>query len=251
MPGKSVFASALAVVLLTLPRSSQGAVPLLGAGYSGPAGAVLYDVNPTTGAVGNPRPTGINYLVGIAFSTGNLYGLSASAAASNPNSLYTINQATGQAQWVGTTGLFNISEGDLATDPTTGVLYGLYDVQTGARKLFALNANTAAATVLPGSLPGDPSAMAFDSSGMLFVLDTSLQRLLTVNKTTGATLTDIGLSASLGATAGMAFDPATGVLYVSDGESGGTNRLYTLNTVTGVLGDVGPTGLANGRSHRA
>ena len=80
------------------------------------------------------------------------------------------------------------------------------------------------------------------------MLDTSLQRLLTVNKTTGAALTNIALSAALGATAGMSFDPASGLLYVADGESGGTNHLYTLNTTNGILTDVGPTGATSGMS---
>ncbi len=243
--GKSIRVVTMSVLVLGLVRTSTG-TPLLGSGFSGPSGAVLYDVDPFSGSAGNPRSTGIDNLVGIALSNGTLYGLNNSAAATDANSLFVINRATGQSQQIGATGLANISEGDLASDPTTGVLYGMYDVQAGARKLFTMNTSTAAATPLPSSLAGDPSAMAFNTSGTLFVLDTGLQRLVTVNKTTGATLSSVALSAALGATAGMSFDPASGALYVADGESGGTDRLYTLNTTTGVLSEIGSTGLANG-----
>ncbi len=147
---------------------------------------------------------------------------------------------------VGSTGLDNISEGDLAFDRTTGSLYGMYHLAGGQRKLFTVDAATGAATALPNSLAGDPSAMTFDGTGNLYVIDTALAKLHTVNKTTGATLTTLSLSRSLGAVAGMAVDPATGIFYVADGDSGGTDHLYTLDPTTGLLTDIGPTGLANG-----
>src|SRR5207253_8229073 len=61
MPGKSFLLTAVMPVLaLCGVRTALAATPLLGAGFSGPSGAILYDVNPLTGAASNPRPTGIN-----------------------------------------------------------------------------------------------------------------------------------------------------------------------------------------------
>ena len=229
-----------------VPRAAANV--LVGVTFSG-ANSVLYSLNPATGAASDPRTTGTNHLVGIAYSSGGtLYGLTNSTASSNPNSLLTVNAQTGATQVVGSTGLSGVVEGDLGFDSTSGTLYGMYELQAGQRKLFTMNTATGAATLLPNSLAGDPSAMAFDVSGTLFVVDTSLQLLSTVNKTTGATLSSIALSTALGAAAGMAFDPTSGLLYVTDGESGGTNRLYTLNTTNGVLTDIGASGVTNGLS---
>lgn len=223
------------------------ATPLLGSGFAGDQGAVLYDLDPLTGQAGNPRPTGISNLVGIACSpAADLYGLTNSVAANHPGSLFRIDRATGAAQFVGTTGLSGITEGDLAFDPTTSSLYGIWNLDEGRRQLFTLDTDTGAATALPGSLIGDPSGMAFDSSSTLYVLDTSLQKLLTVEKTSGAVVDSTDLSVPLGSTAGMDVDPATGVFYVADGLSGGTDRLYTLDTTTGVLTEVGPLGVDTG-----
>ncbi len=232
--------------LITLEEAQ--AVPLIGNTLgAGGQNAFLYDVDPFTGAASNPRSTGTTYLVGIAFSAqAGLYGLTSSAAFAHPGSLYRINPATGEAQWVGATGLTGIIEGDLSFDPTTGELYGLYNLSSNQRQLFTVDPTTGEATLLLQLLPGDPSAMAFDSTGQLYVLDTSLQQLLMVNKQTGAVVSMINLSNALGTIAGMAFEPTTDELYVVDGDSGGTNRLYKLARSTGQLTVVGETKLVKG-----
>jgi hypothetical protein len=223
------------------------ATPLVGTSFSGVDGAVLYDIDLSTGAASNPRSTGAPQLVGIAFSAGlQLFGLSNSAAPTNPGSLFEIDLGTGAAQLVGATGLDSIIEGDLAFDPTSGALYGIYHLDVAQRKLFTIDTGTGAATPLPGSLSGDPSAMAFDAAGTLYAIDTSLDELLTVDKATGNPLSYTSLNVDLGAVAGMDFDPATGTLYVADGESGGTDTLYTVNTTTGDLTAVGSLGLEAG-----
>lgn len=220
---------------------------MYGVSFASTEGSILYQVDPQSGLASNPRPTGLDHVVGIAFgSDGTLYGLTNATTPTHPNTLVRINSTTGSAQVVGSTGLSDIVEGDLAFDRTTGSLYGMYHLTGGQRKLFTVNASTGAATALPDSLAGDPSAMAFDAAGNLYVIDTALAKLHTVNKATGATLTTLSLSRSLGAVAGMAVDPATGVFYVADGDSGGTDHLYTLDPTTGLLTDIGPTGLANG-----
>lgn len=241
----AVAAGTVALVLALVPCVQ--AAPLYGTSFGGVGGAILYAVNPGSGAASNPRPISIDFLVGIEVgASGVIYGLSNSAA-DVPNALFTINPATGAAQLVGPTGLAGVAEGDLAFDPISGELYGCYNLLgTGQRQLFTINLGTAVATPRPISLAGDPSGLAFGLDGTLYAIDTNLQQLLTVDKTTGQTLTIKSLSRPLGSTVGMDTDPATGILYVADGESSGTDKLYSLDPGTGTLTEIGPTGLANG-----
>jgi hypothetical protein len=82
---------------------------------------IFYDVNATTGAATNVRPTGISNLIGIAFGPGGvLYGLATTAAGQNV-SLYTINPTSGASSLVGTSApaAFNdaYGEGDIGYNP--------------------------------------------------------------------------------------------------------------------------------------
>jgi subtilisin-like proprotein convertase family protein len=224
-------------------RFSQGG--LLGIDWSA---ATIYDVDPTTGAVSNPRPTDLEDTVGIAFAADHtLYTLTASTASSYPNSLFKLDRVTGAATLVGPTGLGQIAEADLDFDPTTGILYGVQNIlPVGQRQLFTIDASTGRATVVGSIGTADYSAMAFDVRGNLYVLNTTSNVLLRVNKSTAATISSTPLSRNLGFVAGMDFDPATGTLYVVDGGSGGTDALYTLDPDTGVLTPMGGTRLASG-----
>jgi DNA-binding beta-propeller fold protein YncE len=171
------------------------------------------------------------------------------AGTPNPDALFSINPTTGVSVLVGATGLSNIFEGDLAFDPTSNVLYGIQNVPSaGVRDLFRINTTTGAATVIGDMMQpaSDLSAMAFDASGNLFVIDTQNKLLLSVNKSTAAVTHSQLMNVQLGDTAGMAFSPSTGTAYVADGGTSGTNALYTLNTTTGALTLVGATGAANG-----
>jgi hypothetical protein len=234
-------------LVLLLGASQTLATPLLGITFGTNQSAVLYDVDSVTGAAGNPRPTTIGHVAGIAWSpTGSLYALTNSTASQYPNSLMRLDPATGASQLIGPTGLAGIVEGDLTRDPTTGQLYGCYNLATGKRQLFTVNSQTGAATTIPGSLSGDPSALAFSPDGTLYGIDTSLSELLTIDKTSGTIQNYRPLGVALGSTAGMAVDPLTGVFYIADGESNGTDKLYTLNPATGVLTVVGPLGVTDG-----
>lgn len=234
------------VVLMLGALPAAQATPLFGLTAGSLSTPTLYDVDPATGAATNPRSTGLDRAVGIAFSgDGTLYGLT-NAAASNPNALYTIDAVTGAGQFVGITGLSNIIEGDLAFDPIGDLLYGLYELDGASRRLFTLDRGTGTAVPLPGTLPGDPSAMAFAPDGTLYVIDTTLQTLMTVDKTTGLSTGSVALNVTLGSAAGMTVDPDSGTFYVADGESDGTDKLYTLDVVTGQLTEIGSTGVSEG-----
>jgi DNA-binding beta-propeller fold protein YncE len=240
-----VYLFSASIVLLF--ASQTVATPLYGVSFGSSQDAMLYDVDAMTGVASNPRPVGLGHVVGIAWSpAGTLYGLTNGTAPQHPNSLVSIDPATGATQVIGSTGLTTIVEGDLARDPTTGQLYGCYNLDAGGRQLFTLNLQTGAAAPIPGSLSGDPSALAFGLDGTLYGIDTGLGELLTIDKVTGVMLSHKALSTGLGSTAGMAVDPYTGVFYVADGESGGTDTLYTLNPTMGVLTAVGPLGVADG-----
>ena len=240
----------LAVVFWSCPAC---ATPLLGCG----ADAILYDVDPATGQASNPRDTGLEHLTGIDFSAdGVLYGHSASwIAPYGSRVMFRIDPVTGAS--TGVQGFQTAyGEGDVGFDPTTGILYltTSYSIMPDGSPgwadddhLIHLDLSTnlyANAGYLPGHL--DVSGLAFDASGRLFLLDTYGERLLSVDPSDAHILHSVPLSAALGTVAGMDFDPATGVLYVADGCDGGTDMLYTLDTDTGVLTPIGPTGLEGG-----
>jgi DNA-binding beta-propeller fold protein YncE len=233
------------VLFLSTVSPAQGGL-LLGNNAAG----TLYNIDANTGLASNPRATGLNSLVGIAFSPGGtLYGLTTFAGTPTANALFTIDPMTGTSNLVGTTGLAHVFEGDLGFDPTSGILYGLQDVPSaGVRDLFTINTNTGLAAVIGNvnAPASDLSALAFDSSGNLFVIDTANSLLMHLNKSNAGILTTVSLNTSLGETAGSAFDPLTGTLFVADGGTGGTKKLYTLDTGTGILTQVGGTSTPDG-----
>ncbi|MCU1261847.1 MAG: hypothetical protein JWO80_4732 [Bryobacterales bacterium] len=220
---------------------------------------VLYRVNTATGqAMGSGLLLqGASGVVGITFSQdGTLYGLTASDG-STRNAFYRIDPVASTAALIGPTGLSNIAKGDIAFDPVTHTLYGVGEIPSpGITDLFTIDLTTGHATIIgpvdTGRFGGGLAALAFDPLGNLFILNTTvpadginLSRLLKVNKATGAVINTLDLTgAHLGYSAGLAFDPATGTAYIADGNFRGTNTLYTLNTSTGVLSAVGPTGTA-------
>ena len=221
----------------------------------------LYQVNTATGQVIGAGSGGLlqgaSAIFGIAFSQdGTLYGLTGSDGFNTRNALYRIDPATSSATLVGPTGLSNIVKGDIAFDPVTHKLYGIEDIPgPGIMNMFTIDLTTGHATTIgsvnTGSFGGGLAALAFDPFGNLFILNTAvlsntnLSRLLKVDKATGAVISTLDLTgAILGYSAGLAFDPATGIAYIADGNFRGTNTLYTLNTSTGVLSAVGPTGTA-------
>jgi hypothetical protein len=244
---------------VSLLCSGNAGASLIGNDYAGN----LYDVNPATGAATNERSTGINDLMGIAYSpSGTLYGL----ATSGTNvSLYTINPVSGSSVLVGTsaTASFNddYSEGDLRFDPVTGTLYGIaLDHFTGGtpsviEQLFTINTATGATSNF-SNLPFfnnsgvvDYSGLAFDPSGNMYLLDTASidpnGHIETATASPFLVTGDAELSGALGQYAGMDYNPANGKFYVADGGTGGGD-LYTVNPATGSLSLVGSLGLSQG-----
>ena len=205
---------------------------LLGIDHQNLGQSTLYDVNESTGETSNPRPLGLDNTIGIAISpSGTAYTVSAS-----DESLYSIDVATGAATLIGKYRTA-ITEGDLDFDPISGVLYGI----TTDDLLFTIDVANGAGTVIGGSLAnGNYPAMVFDDAGNLYVYETGGNVLVTLDPTNANVLNSVPTD-PLGTLAGMEFDPTTGQLLIADSGTSGTDTLYTLDPVTGVLTVVGPT----------
>ena len=202
------------------------------------AGGKLYDMDDATGQVLLPRGT-VGGLIDIAYSPvdGLLYGVT-----SGTPQLVTINVDTGAFTPIG---VLNIEafEGDLDFDPTTGVLYG---IRGNFDFLYTINTSTAVATLVGAMALPDPSAMAFDAAGNLYVLDGALGQVVKVDKSDASVLATASLSETgFGALAGMDFDPATGQLLVVNGQvptPGAALALYDLDPATGAMTLIGTHG---------
>jgi hypothetical protein len=237
-PRLIVRASVLAA--LTTAVSELARAGLIGSGFTD---GKLYDVSTTTGAATSPRPLGIGWA--LSFSpNGTLYGVTQGGGTPTSNTLYTVNPTSGVSIPIATTSPGIGTEGDIAFDPTSGVLYAV----DGTGSVFTINTSNGIGTVI-GSVPGaqDLSAMAFDSSGNLYVVDTAATTLIRINKFNASIILTVNLvPPPNGGVAGLAFDPSSGLCYLASG-LGTTNNLYRVTTTTGAMQLVGPlTGTADG-----
>jgi Ca2+-binding RTX toxin-like protein len=212
------------------------ATRLIGTTFSG----TLLDIDKDNGNVYLPRTTPTS-VIGISQSPADdlIYAIRQS-----PVELITIDSGTGAPSLIGRLNV-DLQEGDIDFDPTTGELYGLYAFSGQQRVLFKVNTTTAVVTVVGPITATDASAMAFDDSGNLFAIDPVAGVLLQLNKSTGATLSTISLSkgGSLGALAGMDFDPIGGELYLvhSQAIGGPLQSLFQVDMTTGTLSNLGAT----------
>jgi len=221
---------------------------LVGVAVSGTTDAILWDINETSGAATNPRTvncTPDRQLDCIAFGTnGILYGVSQGLPSDGPSSgkLYKVNPITGTPTLVATMTMFISVEGDIAIDPTSGTLYA---IDGSGGPLFTIDKSTGVgATVGNVGANLDLSAMAFDNSGALFMVDSFTSTLLKVNKATGAVIGTTPMSPAVnGSIGGLAFDPGSGNLYFVGGT---TSELYKVNPTSGATIDVGPVPVTDG-----
>lgn len=244
---KAVWVLAVLLVVCGVQPAQASPLPLIGSDFA--VSSSLYDVDPATGATSNPRPTAGN-LAGITTSLDGteLFGISGDGG----GTLVRINPADGSFVTVGALGI-GVVEGDLDFDPTTGVLWGVGG-GLGQEALFSIDTTTGAIINTLPIVASDPSAMAFDAAGNLFVVGLGgSEALLQIDKTNGSTISSNTLSGGggfgggLGFGAGMDFDPDTGTLFIADsGGFFGSATLYTLD-LSGQLTAVGPaTGTPDG-----
>lgn len=199
----------------------------------------------------NPRVTGLSGVVGIEFGArGQLFALTHLNGLPQPNALYSIDPLTGASKLIGSTSL-KVFEGDLAYDKSTNTLYGLTDIPTPAvnRNLFRIDQETGNGVVVINLTPqaGDLSAMSFVCDSFVQIINTNSELLLTVDLNSGVD-DIISLSTPLGAIAAMDFDEHSAAMFVADGGTAGTNRVYTLNLDTGQLTLLGQSGIKEGMS---
>jgi DNA-binding beta-propeller fold protein YncE len=211
------------------------------AGLVGIAGNyVLYDINTTNGAATNPRTVG-NKVNMIAYSpSGTLYGASQGTPSDVPpgGMLYQINPTTGAATLIATLSTFIFTEGDIAFDPTSGILYAV----DGPGQLLTINTTNGACTAVGAvGINLDLSAMAFDAAGNLYIVESFSQTLLKVNKSTAAVIASLPMGSVEQQVGGLAFVPANGTLFYAGGIP---SKFYSVNTGTGagtLIGSIAPT----------
>jgi hypothetical protein len=177
--------------------------PQTGMLVGGDIDANLVTINPATGAETIVGPVNVaSYLGGLAFETGaapRLLGVMQSGT-----DLYSLNLATGEATSLGAMTLAGetiTGSTGLATDPTTGTIYGVVKLASAAngriRDLVTIDPATLVATSL-GTLSEDGVAdIAFLSDGTLVGVTgdgaTNPESLWTINKTNGAATLIIAL----------------------------------------------------------
>lgn len=209
------------------------------AGLLGVQDSTLYDIDPLTGDVSNPRGVSAGLFAGIDFAPdGRLIGITGGEV------LYDIDPITGNASR-----LFGVplpfGEGDIAFDPITGLGFGV----GASTDLFVVDFVRETAIGLNDLSSGaeDLSAMAFTSGGDLWAIDSGSDRAMLVNPWSGLVFGSFSLGIDVGDEAGLAIDPDTGLGFLVDGGVGSTNTLYTINFRTESVVPVGST-LAGGFS---
>jgi hypothetical protein len=208
----------------------------------------VYTINQSTGAGTLLGSSGINPGWMGDLTSNNTTTLWA-ADVINYN-LVTINPTTGAGTVVGP--FVDASSG--SATPITSLAYntaasaapgGLYGNSTptfggppGGDLLYSINATTGTTTEIGPIGFSNIYALAFNNNGNLFGVDTDNQ-LIGINPTSGAgtliaTLTVPGIY-------DIAARPEDNVMFATASD----NDIYTLNTTTGALTDVGPHGIGN------
>jgi len=172
---------------------------------------------------------------GIAFDDqARLWGSTVSGGG-NPSNLIEINPSDGSL--INDVGPILDAFGDdmkvqdLAFDPVSRQLFGTED---NTSDLIIIDRTTGMATSV-GSLPTDKMHIGFAPDGTLWAVDKdSNKELFTLDPTNGIDLTDVARSSEISLDA-LGVDPATGIIWVSEGSD---ESIYTLAT-DGTLTFVG------------
>ncbi|MEM7308340.1 MAG: hypothetical protein AAF682_16795 [Planctomycetota bacterium] len=133
----------------------------------------------------------------------------------------------------------SMSIGDLATQPGTGVMYGVND----SGQIVTFDFGAADAPVV-GGVPG-LRTLAFAPDGTLY--GTTLNdQLLTLDPSDGVVLTLVDLTTP-GKIDGLAVRPEDGALFATLGASGGLNQsILQIDPLTGATSVAGTTGVGAG-----
>lgn len=221
----------------------RGRVLYAADGANSNADCHLFALNPATGGVlSDVGPIGFD-VTGLALdpSTGVLYGATGLQDPNSPNSIITVNPATGAGTLVGP----EIAGGPLADIAFTSdrVLYGWGE---GTDNLYTVDPSTGQATIVGLSgLDTAGSGISPNSLDVLYFAGADANGLLrTIDRNTGTQASAIQMSGAPFGTRvpALAFN-AGDLLFGADG-GGGHNivrHLTTIDTVSGLVTDVGPT----------
>jgi hypothetical protein len=244
---------AAGIVLTARPVQSQ---PLYGAtSQFGVCPSNLYSIDPATGAATLIGPTvgpgSVPYCLVSAMkfdrSNGVLYAIGTTSQGGASGVLMAIDTKTAAVTEIGDAGIFGT---DMAFR-SDGTLYvhGGSELDPVAHNIFIVDTATAAATFLgiTGFL-GPGNGLAFSPGDVLY--HASGNSLNTINQSTGAATHVATLSFPAPCTSGnrrinaMDFRPGSGTLYGVLNCDNAAWHLVTINTGTGAVTNVGPTGVA-------
>ncbi|HYR21968.1 MAG TPA: autotransporter outer membrane beta-barrel domain-containing protein [Chthoniobacterales bacterium] len=235
-----VLAATFALLLAATTTEAQTRNILFGA-VGGGTLSDLFILNPANGSViADLGPTGFS-ITGLRFdpTTGILYGSTANVGPSR-GSLITLNPITGTGTLVGSFGIANHTMADI-TFTKNGTLYGWAEPQRD--DLHIINKATGAATdVGNAGISTFGSGLSANSKDVLYYTGSGgTGPLRIIDKATGLPTTVATLSGAPlgnGPINALAFNSAD-VLYGVQGTFGGATHLITINTVTGVITDLG------------
>jgi hypothetical protein len=239
---------AVAATLLLVATVGPARAGLVGI-TEGLNSSVLWDINPLTGVPTNPRTVNVTpdrAVTTIAVApAGKLWGVSQGEPTDGPSSghLYLIDPVTGTPTFVATLTTFIHVEGDIATDPTSGLLYAV----DGQGLIFKINTSNGVCTTV-GTVPGnlDLSAMAFDNAGNLFIWDSFGPTMYHINKTNAAVISSVTLAPSPGGQiGGLAFDPGNGQAYMA-ADLAAAAQFSKVDPITGAVTPVGSLSATGG-----
>ena len=216
---------------------------LAGTGGGGLAGA-LYTVNLGTGSATFVAPIKINGVTSIGVSglaahpaTGVFYGITSPLTTGVPQSLITLDPATGKATVIG--GL-RFEGSDIAFS-RAGILYTWLP---STSQIALVNIETGAVTpVGPQGLPSSPAGLAIDAQGIAYITPKGAAGTLdTVDIATGILKTGPPLTGAPFPSVinSMTFTPS-GLLLAVNSNAGAPadTRLVTINTATGAVSNIG------------
>jgi hypothetical protein len=128
----------------------------------------------------------------------------------------TINQATGAFTQVGTiTGApAGANFAGLRFDPTTGQAYIIVITPTDSSQFFSLSLATGVATPIGAPIPAIVIDIAISNAGVVYGHDISANRIITIDKATGAVAAVGATGINANFAQGMDFDPSDDTLYL-------------------------------------
>ncbi len=213
------------LILMTAPLAL--ADNLFGYHYSG---RDLYRVSETDASITLIGNTGLTIGGMELYTDGFLYGITTGSSAA----LYQIDPSNAAATEIGPLGIGFVFEGALAISPE-GVGYGTNNDSAGNPRLFTIDIETGAATIV-GTIsdpPHDINGLAWRSDGMLVGLDGNQNVLLAIDPATAASSVIVDLEPSAGNAGGMTVFDGMGYFATGGSVVGGTNELYRFDLYTG------------------